>query len=113
MKARLPKEYSQNRGDMMRQIQKMQDDMASMQEELAERTYTAKAGGSMVEATVKGDHTLLSVKIDPEVVDPEDTDMLGDLVVAAVNAAIQQASDDSAAEMGKITGGMDLPPGLL
>ncbi len=109
MKSRLPQGYNQSRGDMMKQVQKMQDDMAAMQAELAERTYTAKAGGSMVEATVKGDHTLLDVKFAPEVVDPDDVEMLGDLVVAAVNEAIGLATADSEAEMGKITGGMNLP----
>ena len=108
MKARLPEGYGQSRGDMMRQVQKMQDDMASLQEELAERTYSAKAGGGMVEAVVKGDRTLLELKIDPEVVDPEDVDMLGDLIVAAVNEANRLASEDSDTEMGKITGGIDL-----
>lgn len=108
MKARLPKEYTQSRGDMMKQVQQMQDSMAAMQEELAERTYTAKAGGSMVEATVKGDHTLIEVKFAPEVVDPDDVEMLGDLVVAAVNEAIRLASEDSEKEMGQITGGIDL-----
>lgn len=108
MKARLPQGYGDSRADMMKQVQKMQDDMAAMQEELAGRTYTAKAGGAMVEATVKGDHTLVEVKFAPEVVDPEDVEMLGDLVVAAVNEAQRMAAEDSEAEMGKITGGIDL-----
>ena len=108
MKARLPKEYTQSRGDMMKQVQKMQDDMALMRQELNEKTYSAKAGGSMVEAVVKGDHTLLELKINPEVVDPDDVDMLGDLVIAAVNEAMRLAAEDSDTEINKITGGMDL-----
>lgn len=109
MKARLPKEYSSNRGDMMKQLQEMQENMAAMQAELAERTYTAAAGGGMVEATVKGDHTLTEVKIKPEVADPDDVEMLGDLVVAAVNEALRLAAEDSESEMSGITGGIDIP----
>lgn len=108
MKARLPEGYGNSRADMMKQVQKMQEDMAAKQAELAERTYTARAGGSMVEATVKGDHTLVEVKFAPEVVDPDDVEMLGDLVVAAVNEAIRMAAEDSEAEMGGVTGGVDL-----
>lgn len=109
MKARLPQGYSDSRGDMMKQLQKMQEDMASMQADLAERTYTAASGGGMVEATVKGDHTLVGVDIKPEVADPDDVEMLGDLVVAAVNEALRLAAEESESEMGKITGGMNLP----
>lgn len=112
MKARLPEGYNMSRGDMMKQVQKMQDDMAALQQELAEREYKGTAGGGMVEATVKGDHTVLRVDIKPEVIDPEDAEMLGDLVAAAVNAAIKAAADESEAEMGKLTGGLNLP-GLL
>lgn len=108
MKSRLPQGYGNNRADMMKQVQKMQEDMAAKQAELAERVYTAKSGGGMVEATVKGDHTLVAVKFAPEVIDPDDAEMLGDLVVAAVNAAIQMAAEDSETELGGITGGMDL-----
>ncbi|MEG0750691.1 MAG: YbaB/EbfC family nucleoid-associated protein [Oscillospiraceae bacterium] len=109
MKARLPEGYGQSKGDMMKQLQKMQQDMQVMQEELAEREYTGSAGGAVVSAVVKGDHTVLSVDIKPEVVDPDDVEMLGDLVVAAVNEAIRLAGEDSAAEMEKITGGIDIP----
>ena len=112
MKARLPQGYNQSRGDMMKQIQKMQDDMATLQTELAEREYKGTAGGAMVEATVKGDHTLLKVDIKPEVIDPDDSEMLGDLVVAAVNAAIKAANDESESEMGALTGGLNIP-GLM
>ena len=112
MKARLPEGYNMSRGDMMKQVQKMQDDMAALQQELAEREYKGTAGGGMVEATVKGDHTVLRVDIKPEVIDPEDAEMLGDLVAAAVNAAIKAAADEAEAEMGKLTGGLNLP-GLL
>jgi nucleoid-associated protein EbfC len=106
MKARLPEGYNRSRGDMMKQLQKMQEDMQSMQAELAEREYTGTAGGAMVSATVKGDHTVLGVEIKPEVIDPDDAEMLGDLVAAAINEAIRLATEDSEAEMSKLTGGI-------
>ena len=108
MKARLPEGYGRSRGDMMKQLQKMQEDMQAMQAELAEREYIGSAGGAMVSATVKGDHTVLRVDIKPEVIDPDDAEMLGDLVAAAVNDAVRLAGEDSAKEMEKITGGVDL-----
>ena len=94
--------------NMMKQIQKMQQDMAKMQEELAAKTYTAAAGGGMVTAEVNGQRQLLSVTIDPEAVDPEDVEMLQDMVVAAVNEAMRTAETDAADSMGKITGGLGL-----
>ena len=106
MKSRMPQGYGASRGDMMKQMQKMQQDMSDMQDILAERTYTAKAGGGMVEVTIKGDHTVVGVNLDPEVVDPEDTEMLGDLITAAFNEAIRQSAEDSEKEMGAITGGL-------
>ena len=108
MKARLPEGYGRSRGDMMKQLQKMQEDMQAMQAELAEREYIGSAGGAMVSAAVKGDHTVLRVDIKPEVIDPDDAEMLGDLVAAAVNDAVRLAGEDSAKEMEKITGGVDL-----
>jgi len=107
MKARLPKEYTQSRGDMMREIQQMQQEMAQKQDELLAKEYTAKAGGGVVEATVKGDHTLVGLKIAPDVVDPEDIDMLTDLVMAAVNAAGEQLKEDYENGMSKYTGLMN------
>ena len=110
MKARVPKEYQpQSRNQMLERLNQMQADMEAAQAELAEKEYTASAGGGMVEATVNGSHKVLSVKIDPEVVDPEDTEMLGDLVAAAVNAAVEEASKDYEQRMGSITGGLDIP----
>ena len=94
--------------NMMKQVQKMQQDMAKMQEELAAKTYTAAAGGGMVTAEVNGQRQLLSVTIDPEAVDPEDVEMLQDMVVAAVNEAMRTAETDAADSMGKITGGLGL-----
>lgn len=92
--------------NMMKQVQKMQADMTKMQEELAARTYTATTGGGVVTAEVNGRHELLSVTIDPEAVDPEDVEMLQDMVVAAVNEAMRSAEADAANSMKSITGGL-------
>lgn len=92
--------------NMMKQVQKMQQDMAKMQEELAAKTYTAAAGGGVVTAEVNGQHQVISVTIDPEAVDPEDVEMLQDMVVAAVNEAMRMAEADAASSMKSITGGL-------
>lgn len=112
MKARLPQGMGggpSNMQSMLKQAQKMQEDMARVQEELAETTYTATAGGGMVTATVDGAHELKELTIQPDAVDPEDVEMLGDLVMAAVNEAIRKAVADSEQKMGAVTGGMNLP----
>lgn len=97
---------------MMKQAQKMQRDAAAAQEELAAMEFTASAGGGMVEAVVMGDNTLKSIKIDPDAVDPEDVEMLEDMVVAAVNEAMRNAAETSNARMNSVMGGlgnMNLP----
>ena len=94
--------------NMIKQAQKMQQDMLKMQEELENREYTAKAGGGVVTATVGGNRQLKMIEIDPEAVDPDDVEMLEDLIVAAVNEAIRAAETDTAASMGKLTGGLNL-----
>ena len=112
MKARLPQGYGQGGGNMqnmLRQAQKMQEDAAAMQADLENREYTSVAGGGMVEARVNGKYELLSLKISPEVIDPDEPDMLEDLVRAAVNAAVKDAKADSEEEMGKITAGLNMP----
>ena len=112
MKARLPEGMGRgprNMQSMLRQAQKMQEDMAKLQEELDAREYTARSGGGAVTAVVDGKHRLKTLEIQPEVVDPEDTEMLADLVIAAVNEAVRQAAETSEAEMSKVTGGMNLP----
>ena len=113
MKARLPQGYggggAGNMQSMLKQAQKMQEDMARLQEELDAREYTATAGGGAVTAVVDGKHKVKSLEIKPEVVDPEDVEMLADLVAAAVNEAIRQAVETSDTEMAKITGGAGLP----
>ena len=95
--------------DMIKQAQKMQQDMMRMQQELQEKEYQAAAGGGVVSAVVNGKHELKALTIDPEAVDPDDVEMLQDMVIAAVNEAIRAAMDDMSASMGKITSGMNLP----
>ena len=95
--------------NMIKQAQKMQQDMARMQAELEEKEYTAQAGGGMVEAVVTGKRVVKSIKVDPEAVDPDDVEMLQDLIVAAVNEALRAAESDVAASMQSITGGLGLP----
>lgn len=94
---------------MMKQAQKMQRDAAATQAEIAEMEFSASAGGGMVEATVMGDMTLKAVKIDPDAIDPEDMEMLEDMVVAAVNEALREASNTSNERMSSLMGGMNLP----
>lgn len=107
MKARIPNQGGQ--ANMMKKLQQMQDDMARVQKECEEAQYSASSGGGAVEVTVNGSHQLVSVKIQPDVVDPEDVEMLEDLLVASVNEAMRKADETSEREMGKITGGMNIP----
>jgi DNA-binding YbaB/EbfC family protein len=96
-------------GNIMKQAQQMQRRMAEMQEELENKQVEATAGGGMVTAVVNGKQQLLELKIEPTAVDPEDVEMLQDLVTAAVNEAIKQSQQMAQEEMGKITGGMNIP----
>lgn len=98
-----------NMNKMMKQVQKMQKDMMKLQDELMEKTVEATAGGGVVKAVANGKKELVSIEFDPEVVDPDDVEMLADLIMAAVNEALQKAEDMVAKEMGKITGGMNIP----
>lgn len=107
MKARIPNQGGQ--ANMMKRIQQMQDDMARVQKECEEAEYKASAGGGAIDVTVNGSHQVVSVKIQPDVVDPEDVEMLEDLLVAAVNEAMRKADETMEKEMGKITGGMNIP----
>ena len=95
--------------NMIKQAQKMQQDMMGMQQELQEKEYEAAAGGGVVSATVNGKHELKNLVIDPEAVDPDDVEMLQDLIVAAVNEAMRAADSDAANTMQKLTGGLGLP----
>ena len=97
-----------NQAAMMRQVQKMQQEMLRMQEELENKTYTAAAGGGMVTASVNGKHEVVSLEIKPEAVDPDDVEMLQDMVIAAVNEAMRAADADSANNMSRLTGGLNL-----
>ena len=92
--------------NMMKQVQKMQQDMMKMQQELETKTYTAAAGGGVVSATVTGKRELKEVVIDPEAVDPEDVEMLEDLIVAATNEALRKVEEETSAVMSKLTGGL-------
>ncbi len=94
--------------NMIKQAQKMQQDMLKMQEEMESKEYDATAGGGMVKAVVNGKHELLSLTINPEAVDPEDVEMLQDMVVAAVNEAMRKAEAEAAQNMSKLTGGLNL-----
>lgn len=94
--------------NMIKQAQKMQQDMLKMQEEMENKEYDATVGGGMVKAVVNGKHTLISVEINPEAVDPEDVEMLQDLVVAAVNEAMRKAESEANASMSKLTGSLNL-----
>lgn len=113
MKARLPKGYnggdSQNIQQLARQAQKMQEEMDEATKELDVKEYTAAAGGGAVNAVVTGALEVKSLEISKDVVDPEDVDMLADLVIAAVNEAIRKARDEKTATMDRISGGLNVP----
>jgi len=97
-----------NQAAMMKQAQKMQQEMLRMQQEMETKTYTAAAGGGMVKATVNGKHEVVNLEINPEAVDPDDVEMLQDMVIAAVNEAMRTADTDSANNMSRLTGGLNL-----
>lgn len=98
-----------NMNKMMKQVQKMQQDMVKLQEELGSRIVESTAGGGAVKVTANGKNEIISIEIKPEAVDPEDVEMLQDLVLAAVNEALKKAQDMVAQEMNKITGGIKIP----
>ena len=97
-----------NRAAMMKQAQKMQQEMLRMQAEQEAKTFTAAAGGGMVSATVHGKHELVNLEIKPEAVDPDDVDMLQDIIIAAVNEAMRTADTEAANNMSRLTGGLNL-----
>ena len=102
-----------NMSGMMKKVQKLQAEMSKLQEELKQRTLEVTAGGGAVKVVINGEKQLQQLIIAPEAVDPEDVEMLQDLVVSAVNEAIKKVDDMMAQEMGKLTGGLGLPPGML
>ncbi|MBQ8746598.1 MAG: YbaB/EbfC family nucleoid-associated protein [Clostridia bacterium] len=118
MKARLPKGMGggpQNMQGMIRQAQKMQEDMAALQEELDGREYEVSAGGGVVTVKITGKMEIRSIDIKPEIVDPDDIETLSDILVAGVNEAIKKVNETNSEEMAKVTGSMNIPgmPGLF
>ena len=112
MRANIPKGMGggpQNMQAMIRQAQKMQEDMAAKQEELDAREYDVSAGGGVVNVKINGKKEILSIDLQPEIVDPDDIETLSDILVAAVNEAIKRVEETNAAELNKITGPMNLP----
>lgn len=112
MKARIPKEYTSgpsNMQGMIRQAQKMQEDMAAKQAELDAMEYEVQAGGGAVTVKINGKKEILNIEISPEIVDPDDIETLSDILVAGVNEAIKKVEAINAAEMEKITGQMNVP----
>ena len=112
MRANIPKGMGggpQNMQAMLRQAQKMREEMTAKQEELDAREYDVKAGGGVVTVRINGKKEVLSIDIDPVVVDPDDIETLQDILVAGVNEAIKRVEDTNAAEMEKVTGALDMP----
>ena len=112
MKARIPKNMgggAQNMNSMIKQAQKMQDQITELQEDIEARDFSATAGGGAVEVVLTGKKTIKSLTLKPEVVDPEDIEMLQDLIISAVNEAVKQIEDTSEKEMAPITGGISFP----
>lgn len=112
MKANIPKGMGggpQNMNAMLRQAQKMQEDMAALQEDLDAREYEISAGGGVVGVKINGKKEILSIDIQPEIVDPDDIETLSDILVAAVNEAIKRVDETNSAEMSKITGSVGFP----
>ena len=97
-----------NQAAMIKQAQKMQQEMLRMQEEMENKTYSATTGGGMVTATVNGKHQVTAIEINPEAVDPDDVEMLQDMVIAAVNEAMRTADAEAANNMSRLTGGLNL-----
>ncbi len=109
MKARIPKEYSAGGGNMqsmLKQAQKMQEQMNQVQAELEEKEYEIKAGGGAVTVKINGKKQIASLDISPDIVDPDDIETLADVITAGINEAIKTVEDDAAAEMAKVTGGL-------
>ena len=112
MKSRVPKQFQgggQDMNSMIHQARKMQDQITVLQEDIEQRTFSATAGGGAVSVTVTGKKTLQSIELKPEVVDPEDIEMLQDLIISAVTEAVNNIEETTENEMSKITGGVALP----
>ena len=114
MRAGKPKKQKQpNQAQQMQQIQAMQAQMDSIQEEIDKKEIETTVGGGVVKVKVNGKKEIVSLEIDPEVVDPDDVDTLQDLIIGAVNEGLRQIEEYSSEEMGKLTGGLWLPPGMI
>ena len=113
MKVKIPQQGG-NQKDMMKQIQNLQADMQQKQEELDAREYEISSGGGMVTVKITGTKEIKSIKLDPSVVDPEEIEMLEDMITAAVNEAVQKVESTNESELGSLTSGLNLPniPGL-
>lgn len=112
MKAKLPQGYGggpQNMQGMLKQAQKMQEDMAVLQEQLDAKEYEIKAGGGVVTVVITGKKVVKSINLDPEIVDPDDIETLSDILVAGINEAIKTVEDTNAKEMEKVTGNLNMP----
>ncbi len=112
MKARLPQGMGggpQNMQNMIKQAQKMQEDIEKRKAELEEKEYVVSSGGGMVEVTMKGNHEVVAIGINPEVVDPDDVEMLEDMLVAAINEVTRQIDEESERELDSVTGGLNIP----
>ncbi|HEX2938740.1 MAG TPA: YbaB/EbfC family nucleoid-associated protein [Ruminiclostridium sp.] len=112
MKARLPQGYgggASNMNSMIKQAQKMQEEMGKVQQELEEKVYDVTSGGGAVKVTITGKREIKDIELKPEVVDPDDIEMLQDMIVAAVNEAIRKVNDVSEEEMSKVTSGLNMP----
>lgn len=107
MKARIP--GGMNQGNMMKKIQQMQEDMQNAQAQVEASEFTATAGGGAVEVTVNGSHEVLSIKMQPDIVDPEDIEMLEDMLIAALNESIKKANDAMEQGIEKAKGGLSIP----
>lgn len=115
MRANYPKGGAGNMNNMMKQVQKMQEDMANLQADLETREYEVSAGGGMVTVKINGKREILNIDIKPDIVDPDDIETLSDIVTAAVNEAIKKVDSTSEAEMSQVTGALNMPgmPGLF
>lgn len=102
-----------NMSGMMKKMQKLQSDMVKMQEEVKKKTVETSVGGGVVTVTINGDKQIEALKIDPKAVDPEDVEMLEDLISAAINEGLRKVDEMMAKEMSKLTGGLNLPPGMF
>lgn len=109
MKARIPGAQQGSNANMMKKIQQMQEEMAQVQEEVENSEFTSSSGGGAVEVTVNGSHEVISIKMQPDVVDPEDIEMLEDLLISALNESIKKANDAMDQGMEKAKGGLSIP----